>query len=85
VCYSTEFAGILRTICWDQKGGKQKPPAFTGGSIFLSTEYWVLSAEEQHSVLLLFTHRTIEQLIVFEVDLDERRSGGDSALDERFR
>ena len=43
-----------------------------------------LAAVEQHAILLLFAHRTVEQLSAFAVDLNERRPRGNRALDQRL-
>lgn len=41
-------------------------------------------AVEQHALVLLFSHRAVEELVVLEEDLDERRTRLNGALDERF-
>ena len=45
---------------------------------------WLLVAVQQHSLDLLFTDGAIKELIVFEVDLNERRALREGALNERF-
>jgi hypothetical protein len=46
--------------------------------------YARLAFVQQHAFGFLRIHRTVVQLVRFEEDLDERRSGGDRALDQGF-
>ena len=62
-----------------QKGRGFLAPAF--GSLSLS-------AEEQDARRLVFSHfayRAVEELVVFEVNLEERRTFGNASGDQRFR
>ena len=45
---------------------------------------WLAVLVQQHALGLLRVHRTVEQLVVFEEDLDKRRTRGDRTLNQRL-
>src|SRR3982751_6510648 len=61
---------------------KQKPPAFwlTADSLELTALLFV----QQHAFCLFRIDRTVEKLVVFEEDLDERGARGNRSLDQRL-
>ncbi len=72
----------LDRIHFGRHAGEQWRP------ILLSPEYQVLSTSlalvQQHALVLFFADEAVEKLVVFEVDLDERRALRDRTLDQRF-
>src|SRR5215469_6407211 len=78
-CRNTPFPQELKAQCFGSRAAGLNVPLQR--PILRS----LLVAVQQHSLDLLFTDGAIEELIVFEVDLNERRALREGALDERLR
>src|SRR5208337_221377 len=64
----------LKSLSSFARPGRARAPVPTRASVFV----------QQHAFGFLRVHRTVVQLVVPEEDLDERRPGGDGALNQRL-
>src|SRR5437016_14534166 len=66
---------------------RKTKPASSRWRVFADLLILRLVAVEQHSIAFFcaIAHRAIEQLIAFEIDLDESWTRGDGPLDQRLR